>query len=102
MKSRTALSLVFSLLVAVGCSSSSAGTSETHLSEQENGACPTAPTIVTGTGASGAACASASNCAPICCTCTSGTGSWGAAECVNDKCDNTTACADTAQLSFCK
>jgi hypothetical protein len=97
-----ALSLGVALSVAVGCSSSSAGNSETHLSEQENGACPTAPTIVTGTGAAGAACSSASNCAPICCTCTSGTGQWSAAECLNDKCDNTTACADTAQLSFCK
>jgi hypothetical protein len=102
MNKGTALSMGFALLIAVGCSSSSSNSGTTKLSEQENGACPTAPTIVTGSEASGAACTSASNCAPICCTCTSGTGSWGAAECVNDKCDNTNACADTAQLSFCK
>lgn len=102
MKKAILLSLGIALGVAVGCSSSSAGNSETHLSEQENGACPTAPTIVTGTGAAGATCSSASDCAPACCTCTTGTGSWGAAECLNGKCNNGTACADTQQLSFCK
>jgi hypothetical protein len=94
--------LGFALLIVVGCSSNSSGESKTKLSEQENGACPTAPTIVTGTASAGASCGSASDCLPTCCTCTTGTGQWGAAECVNDKCDNTTACTDTEQLSFCK
>jgi hypothetical protein len=103
MKKAWMLSLALVLLVAVGCSSSSSsGETKTHLSEQENGICPTAPTIVTGTAVAGATCGSASDCLPTCCSCTTGTGQWGAAECVNGKCDNTTACTDTAQLSFCK
>ncbi len=66
------------------------------LSEQENEACSTAPTIVTGTDPEGTACTSAKSCAPVCCTCDSGVGSWSAASCQGTgTCSQNTACDDT-------
>jgi hypothetical protein len=97
---------MFTLVGFVGliaCSTSSnPGITDYHLAEQSGtGTCPTTPTIVVGTVAVGGPCTSASDCAPICCTCTTGTGQWLAADCRNDTCDTVDACADTASPNYC-
>jgi hypothetical protein len=90
-------------VVLAACSNDDNGGTELHEAEQDGaGMCPTTPKILTGTAAEGAACKDGTDCAPICCTCTTGSGQWLAAECVNDECKAATACADTAEASFCQ
>jgi hypothetical protein len=94
--------ILVGLVALLACSPKSGVTIE-HLAEQSgSGGCPAAPKIVVGTVAVGGSCMTAADCAPICCTCTTGIGQWLGAECRNDTCDTADACADSASPTYCQ
>jgi hypothetical protein len=64
------------------------------------GQCPTHPTTLVGRGTVGSACSQASDCAPTCCTCSSGQAAL-VAQCAHGSClDATdTCCLFTSQCS---
>jgi hypothetical protein len=61
------------------------------------------PSVLVGSAKSGESCGKAEDCAPTCCSCSTGSNSWLGSECVSGKCaDGTTACADTRNdSSYC-
>lgn len=87
-------------IVACGGSDSSSSSSDSSQGEQQNGACPASPSVLTGTKSVGEACSSYSDCAPSCCACAGSAKKYAAARCQNGKCV-ATACSAVSSSSFC-
>jgi hypothetical protein len=87
-------------LACSGSDSSSTSTTDSAQGEQQNDACPSSPSTLTGTKGSGEACSSYSDCAPVCCSCSGSVKKYGAARCQNGKCV-ASACSAVSTSSFC-
>ncbi len=87
---------VFGLASVLAACGSSTGPSKAF-ERTVAGECPSSPQKLTGTKAQGAACEDALECAPTCCSCSTGsTGQWLAVSCRDGKCTSgAVACFDT-------
>ncbi len=57
------------------------------------GTCPSKPSLLTGKGTAGSQCASAADCAPVCCSCAGSGGAAAVAQCNGGNClDASTTC----------
>lgn len=84
------------LLIAACCGSPP----PRSLAEQVAGSCPTSPSSLKGSQPKGAACASALDCMPTCCTCSGGPKSYLAASCAEGACaDRDVACSELLKES---
>jgi hypothetical protein len=97
-----ALRLAFVALafIALGCGSSSSNSAVQ--TEQANGQCPMMLSVLTGVAINEDTCSSWSDCAATCCMCPESTKTWAAAACIEGRCDQPAACAQSSNpAKFC-
>jgi hypothetical protein len=95
----TRLACVLLVVCACGGDDGSGGSRDVA-TEQLNNACPSTPTILTGTKPGGAACTSARECMPACCSCSTGGKQYLGAACIDGACV-ANACPETEPGFLC-
>ena len=69
---------------------------------QQNGACPTSASELSGTGGAGTSCTTFAECMPSCCACSVGSRAYLGAACINGKCaDKADTCFRAKGATFC-
>jgi hypothetical protein len=80
----------------MACSQTTAG------EEQTNNSCPSTPIKLTGSVKQGGTCSVYTECAPVCCSCPIGGGTYLASECTDGTCtDMQTACKNEISTTVC-
>jgi hypothetical protein len=85
----------------IGSGAASGTSSSEDETDQQQGLCPTASTVLTGTKSAGDACALPAECASTCCDCGTGSASWSAASCVSGKCVDSLSSCDRTRSRYC-
>ena len=101
--------LTFFAAVIVACTSGSTGgfldggaSTISAKGEQQNGACPSSPSELLGSGAIGTSCTTYADCRASCCTCEVGSLSYVGAACIDGVCaDKADSCFRAKSASFC-